>query len=192
MKRFIVMTCGYAEGAYVSGLIYQCEFFGNPGYLSYEEAITDLALDLYAKFYDDYISVYQNRYDRDDLKQCCRATLLDKKDAKFCCQCGQQIADREFNYDEFLDYVRSLHTKITDTYGDAEWANSRGLVWWPYGTLDIIGAPKEDVICIAEGAEDVILTALLDAKPELVEQTGQEFQNDDWEMFKAGKPPTYR
>jgi len=35
------MTTGYAESASTSCLIYQCGFFGNPGYSTYKEAITE-------------------------------------------------------------------------------------------------------------------------------------------------------
>jgi hypothetical protein len=194
MLRFIVMSCGYVENATTSVLIYQCEFFGNPGYTSYKEAITDLALDMYGKFHDDYLSTYENRYSK-DVKRCCCATLIANKEAKFCSECGSQIVDKEFHYDQFMEYVSSLHSSTCDSYGEAEWTNGGELHWWPWGTDRFIGAPKEDVIYIAENAEVILLSALLDAKPELRNEKYElafSDRNWDWDHFKNEKPPSYR
>lgn len=192
MYRFIVMICGYVESSMTSNLIYQCGFFGNPGYTSRKEAITDLALDLYAKFYDDHLSIYENRYGR-DVKKCCRESLIANKEAKFCSDCGSQIKDKAFDYEQFMEYVIGLHNTTCDSYGDAEWAGGRDLTWWPYWIGDFIGAPKEDVILIAECAEVVLLAALLDAKPELKNEEDEiPFGSDDWERFKKEDQPEYR
>lgn len=192
--RFIVMTCGYVENASTSVLIYQCGFSGKSGYSSYREAITDLALDLYSKFYDEHLSIYENRYSR-SVKDCCRKVLIDNKEAKYCSECGSQISDKKFLYDEFKEYVSNLHCTTCDSYGDAEYAAGRNLIWWPYWTNDFIGAPKEEVIYIAESAEQVLLDALLDAKPELKDPDEDTYESDfpsDWERFKNNNPPTYR
>ena len=192
MLRFIVMSCGYVEDASTSVLIYQCEFFGNPGYTSYKEAITDLALDMYGKFYDDYLSVYENRYGN-DVKECCRQALIANKTAKFCSGCGRQILNKEFHYHQFMEYVFNLHSSTCDSYGEAEWAAGKDLHWWPWGTDRFIGAPKEDVIYIAENAEVILLAALLDAKPELQSEIYQlPFGSRDWDFFKNENPPNYR
>lgn len=191
MYRFIVMVCGYVESAMTSNLIYQCGFFGNPGYSSRKEAITDLALDLYAKFYDDYLSIYENRYAK-EVKSCCRTALVANKEAKFCSDCGKQLKDKLFNSEKFMEYVCGLHSTTCDSYGDAEETSTRSLMWWPYWLDDFIGAPKEDVILIAENAEAVLLAALLEAKPELKSEEDEDFINSDWEQFKEEKQPGYR
>ena len=193
--RFIVMITGYVESASTACLIYQCGFFGNPGYDNYKDAITDLALDLYAKYYDDHMSAYERRYNR-DVKECCRKTLIDNKEAKFCSACGSQIADKKFDAEAFMDYVRDLMNTTCDSYGDAEYAGGRNFTWWPYWIGDFIGAPKEDVIVMAENAEVTILAALIEAKPELKSEDDDYFVNetfwDDWEEFKNNKQPNYR
>jgi hypothetical protein len=192
MLRFIVMHCGYVESSATSALIYQCEFFGNPGYTSYKEAITDLALDLYAKFYDDYLSVYENRY-RKEVKECCRKALIANKEAKFCSECGGQIVDKKFNCDQFMEYVSNLHASTCDSYGEAEWTTTREMTWWPWWSEEFIGAPKEDIIYIGESAESVLLMALLEAKPELQNhEDPRSYDGNDWDSFKNEVQPTYR
>ena len=189
--RFIIMNTGYVESSSTSTLIYQCGFFGNPGYASYKEAITDLALDLYAKFYDDVLSVYHNRYAR-EIKDCCRKSLIDNNDAKFCSDCGQELHDKPFDPEEFMEYIVHLQNSTADSYGDAEYANKRHLTWWPYWVGDFIGAPKEEVIAIAENAELLLTSALMEAKPELKEDVDDYGSNDDWEQFKNNEQPSYR
>lgn len=185
MYRFIVMTCGYVESAMTSTLIYQCQFFGHPGYTSRKEAVTNLALDLYAKYYDEHLSIYERRYSR-GVKECCRESLIANKEAKFCPACGSQIKDKDFHYDNFMEYVTGLHSTTTDSYGDAEYASGRNLTWWPYWNNDFIGAPKEDVILIGENAEVVLLVALLEAKPELKNEEDEiPYGEDDWEKLKV-------
>lgn len=180
------MTCGYVENAQVSALIYQCQFFDNPGYSTYKEAITDLALDLYAKFYEDFLSAYQNRYSSND--KCCRDVLIADKDAHYCPKCGKRITDKEFNYEEFQSYIVNLHGSTCESYGDAEDAGDRVLTWWPFWINDFIGAPKEEVIHLQEYAELILLAALLDAKPELKNKDSENYMNDygceKWEQYK--------
>lgn len=186
MYRFIVMICGYVENAMTSTLIYQCQFFGNPGYSSKKEAVTDLALDLYSKYYDDHLSVYERRYSR-DVKDCCRAALIANKEAKYCSDCGNQISDRKFDPEAFMEYITALHSSTCDSYGDAEYAGGRNLKWWPYWTDEFIGAPKEDVIFIGENAEVVLLEALIEAKPEIKAQVDEgdlPYSSTDWEEIK--------
>ena len=174
------MISGYAEDATTSSLIYQCSFFGKLGYQTCKEAITDLALDLYAKYYDEYISIYENRYSN-NVKGCCRECVIKNNEAKYCSDCGREIKDREFVYENFMFYVKELHSTTSDSYGDAEYAAGRELNWWPYWTADFIGAPKEEIIFIPENAEVVLLAALLDAKPEL---KIEDFNCSEWEDFK--------
>lgn len=195
--RFIMMSCGYAESGQTSWLIYQCQFFGRYNYYSsYKEAITDLALDLYAKFYDDHLSIYQNRYNK-EVKDCCRKTLVSNKEAKFCFSCGERIVDKIFDDNEFMNYVCELHNTTSDSYGDAEETSTRDLTWWPFWGTEFIGTPKEEVICIAENAEIVLLDALVEAKPELKEAAenvniNHNFFESDWEKFKKDIQPSYK
>ena len=192
MYRFVVMHCGYVENSNTSALIYQCMFFGRSGYLSMKEAITDLALDMYAKFYDERLSIYENRYSK-DVKKCCRESLIANQNAKFCSECGSQIVDKQFASEEFKDFVTNLHCSTCDSYGEAEGTATREFAWWPYWTSDFIGAPKEDIIYIAENAEVILLAALLEAKPELqIDDFAIDYVDSEWEQFKSGTQPTYR
>lgn len=192
--RFIMMTCGYVESAMTSVLLYQCEFFGHPGYASYQEAITNLALDLYSKYYDEVLSIYNNRYAR-RVEECCRRELTKNEKASFCSTCGKAIMDKKFDAEAFCRFITDLHGTDCNSYREAEHANGRQFTWWPWQSDDFIGAPKKDVIWIAEKAEYVLLYALLDAKPELRNNEVDEdyyLARADWERFKAGKPPTYK
>lgn len=191
MFRFIVLHTGYVENNSTACLIYRCEFFGNAGYDNYKDAITDLALDIYAKFYDEVLSTYQNRY-ASEVRDCCRKTLIANKDAKYCLHCGDKIVDKKFDYEEFKDYVVNLMNATCDSYGNAEITSTRNLTWWPYQSFNIFGAPKEDIIQLSEYGEIFLLLALLDAKPELTSDQDDETSEitfEDWEKFKSGINP---
>jgi hypothetical protein len=192
MLRFIVMTTGYVENASTSLLVYQCGFFGKEGYTSYKEAITDLALDMYAKFHEEVLSVYQNRY-RSEVKECCRDSLIDNSKAKFCSICGCRLLDKEFHPQDFIEYIRELQNSTCDDYGESEYCGDRKMTWWPWWAGDLIGAPKEDVIYIAENAEVILLHALLEARPELYTGDLEDYISDtEWEKFKNNQQPSYR
>lgn len=193
MYKHIVMGAGFAESATAGVLVYSCEYFGNPGYATMKEAITDLALDLYSKYYDDVLSVYQRRYSG-GLKDCCLKTIVGSKTAKFCSECGGKITDKKFDTEEFESYIQDLSTSTIDSYGDAENTSTRDLTWWPYDVADLIGAPKEEVIYIAEHAQAILCAALLDAKPELRPEywDDDDFSIEDWKLFKNEVQPSYR
>lgn len=194
--RFIMMSCGYVENSAVSWLIYQCNFLGKDSYSSYKEAITDLALDLYSKYYDECLSTYENRYSV-YMKDCCRKSLIADKEAKFCSSCGGRLLDKTFDADEFMEYVCNLHNTTCDSYGDAEDTSTRNLTWYPFWGTDFIGTPKEEVICIAENAEVVLLDALVEAMPALKAASNDADVNRSsfetaWERFKRDEQPSYR
>lgn len=180
MYRFIAMHCGYVESNSVSLLVYQCGFCGIRGYETMHEAVTDLALDLYEKYYVDQLSIYENRYTKKLLK-CCRVELVKNPEVNFCSKCGKELQDAKFNSDDFTEYVRDLHGATADGYGEAEATPRRQFHWWPFWTRDFIGAPKEEIIYIPENAEYVVLGALLDAKPEL---RTNDWVFDGWEGLK--------
>jgi hypothetical protein len=180
------MHCGYVESCRTSLLVYQCDFFGIPGYESMKQAITDLALDLYNKYYEECLSIYENRYLR-GLKDCCRNALIADHDAKFCSKCGIKLKDKDFDTESFMHYISDLHGSTCDDYGSAD---ESGFHWWPYCSGAFIGAPKEEVIYIAECAEYVLLSALIEAKPELAEAE-ESYRNRDWLKFREEIQPSY-
>jgi hypothetical protein len=137
--------------------------------------------------------VYENRYGK-DVKECCRKVLIADKHAKFCSACGKQIADKKFRYEDFKDYVCKLPGSTCDSYGEAEGTADRpNFAWWPWWIGDFVGTPKEEVIVIPEQGEVVLLAALLEAKPELRDETDDEtdFGLCDWDEFKNNKQPNY-
>lgn len=186
MKRFIVMTFGYAYDAAVAPMIYQVQ--RNSWFESMKSAITNLALDLYAKYCEEHkYQRYQN------VKPCCE--LNNNKHAVFCMKCGNRLAPPSFDPDEFMAYVKELRVTTADAYGDVSGGTEeRAFAWTPYWTKNFIGAPKEEVIYIAENAERVLLSALLEYKPELLPEKEHIYwaaMRTDWEKFRAEKQPTY-
>lgn len=190
---FIMMSCGYVEQAQTSWLMYGTPFLGSDGFSTMEEAIKELALDLYSKFYDDSLNTYERRY---SLKNCCHISLNRIKSSNYCSECGDKLDDKQFIAEEFRDYIRGMHNTTADSYGESEQTSMRQLVWWPYSMHEFREASKESIIWIAESAEHVLLDALYDAKPELaVNADEDEYQNyaeGDWEQFKSGQQPSYR
>ena len=189
--KFIIMSCGYVESNHTSLLVYGTHFHGHEGFDTAVEAVKELSLDLYAKFHDEYLSTYNNRYGA-DLKECCSKSLVNDKDAKFCATCGSRLEDKKFDGDAFMDFIRDLHGSTCDSYGESEWANGRDFVWWPWCNIgNLIGAPKETVVIIPESAEECLLEALAEAKPELFPTPSTEVDpyhiESRWEALKAGK-----
>lgn len=183
----IMMSCGFAESNQTSWLMYGTGYFGHPGFKTRAEAVTELALDLYAKYHDEVLDAYERRYSK---KECCREALISNKNANFCPTCGSTIADRVFDPQEFRDFVIDLHGTTCDSYGAAEWFKDRKPVFWPWSVRDFQEAHKDQVIWIPENAEHVILAALYDVKPELkpVQDDYEIDVSDEWETLKNNKP----
>lgn len=187
--KFIMINCGYVESNKTAPLIYGCQFMGYEGFSTCREAITELALDLYAKFHYEILDVYENRYAQ-DLKKCCLDMLIRDKNANFCPLCGSAIKDKDFNEESFMDFIRDLHGTDCDSYGEAEHAKDRHFVWWPWSTHEFLESPRDSIIWIEENAEHVLLCALYDAKPELrskvfdVYGTVNTYSLPEWENFK--------
>ncbi len=192
MIKFIAFHTGYAETCSTSMMVYQCGFFGHPGYTSPKEAFVNLALDLFAKFYDDVLSY------RIPTNKCCEgASVLGsggssqlREKYKVCDVCGIPLQERPFSPEDFMSYIRGLHGQTCDSYGDAEDTSTRDpLTWWPFWTNRFIGTPKEEIIFLRENAEWALLDALYYAKPELrVGDEGRQL-NKDWEVIKQNKAP---
>jgi hypothetical protein len=187
MKRFIVMTFGFAEDASVAPLIYQYQ--RGAGLASMKSAITSLALDLYAKYREDsQYQLYQKT------KQCCKQTLNSTQHAKFCMECGSRLVFPSFSPDDFMSYIKELRSTTFDSYGEMDGTADRDFDWTPCWTRDFIGAPKEEVIYIAECAERVLVVALLEANPELLPEKQWVYWSSistDWGKFRKEEEPTY-
>jgi len=200
MFSFIMMSCGHVESNSTSWLMYGIQGIDRGGFETMEEGIKELALDLYAKFYDDHLSIYEKRYGR-DVDKCCRdnmkvvcedGTKHTPGTVYTCPTCGKDKKDEAFDPEEFRQYICSLHGSTCDDYGDVEYTRTRNhLSWWPYPTVkQFRDAPKDSVIWIGENAEHVLLSALYDAKPELKQLSDyQDYSEEDWEKLKEGKQP---
>lgn len=190
--RFIAFSCGYVESSMTSTLVYGTPFLGNKSFTTRGEAITELALDLFAKF--------QSERPRDAVRQCCKkhASSRDPEEFQYCPQCGRLLDDGTFDVHGFTEFIVELHNKDCDSYGEAEWFEGRDPEFWPWSFGEFIDADKSEVIYIAELAEHVLLAALLDAKPELKKWADEEIKegdawSSDWdEKFKKDKQPSYR
>ena len=174
----IAVTCGYVEDAYVARLIFSTpdrRRFATPG-----EAVTELALDMYAKYREDCIE--------DKPKECCVKSFK-KKEAKFCSACGRSAIRMAFNSERFMEFIQELHCTTNDSYGCAEWADDRTSVFLPW-YHDLIGIQENEIVDISENAEQVLLCALFEAKPELMgkddKHDHERFLKDpeSWTMWK--------
>jgi hypothetical protein len=134
-----MMQCGYVENASVSWLIFSLPW-RKEGFATKEEAIRELALDLYSSYIEDK-TPYTPR--------------------------GEAKEEIVFDNVEFMEFVANRHYQTTDSYGDAEYANGRNLVWWPYWADRMLSAPREEILLIQEEAEVELLNALYLVMPEL-------------------------
>jgi hypothetical protein len=185
--RFIAFACGYAESCKTSTMVYGTPYFENKSFTTKADAITQLALELYAKF------KLENKV---FLNKCC--LKASKRKDKFCSKCGKEIYNiREFDVYKFLEFVTNLHNSTCDSYGQAEYFDTLEPQFSPWSFLDFWETDKSETIYIAENAEYVLLAALLESKNNLIElEDSVEFVNciqaRDWHIFKEDKQPTYR
>lgn len=177
MYRVIMMTCGYVESSRTSWLIYQCEFFGLPGFETRREALKELALDMYAKYQDEHAPRV-----KPIVNKCCKKAVTEKHD--FCPSCGRSLNVKDaFDSERFMEFVNSLHDTTADSYGESEYACDRSFKWWPFWSAELFNTRKEEVVYIPENAEQVVLGALYDAMPELKEMDdgfSEDFNEREW------------
>lgn len=161
MIKHLLISCGYVEGNYVSILAFN---HVDGGHETLKEAVTSLALDMYAKFVEDNPNDAGKKRKH---KVCCLKAIKKDSDANFCSFCGTRIQVVDyFDVDKFVEYVQNLHSSTCDSYGDGEWANERPLEWCPFGS-DFMNAEKSEVAFLYESAEVTLLYALLEANPEI-------------------------
>lgn len=190
--RFVAFSCGYVESSMTSTLVYGTPFLGNQRFATRGEAITELTLDLFAKF--------ESERPREAARKCCASYQSQRiqEEFEYCPKCGRQLNDGSFDVYGFTEFIVELHNKDCDSYGDAEWFEGRDPAFWPWSFDEFLKADKSEVVYIAENAEHVLLAALLDAKPELKKWADEEIkEGDTWsrdwdEKFKKDKQPSYR
>jgi len=186
--RFVAFACGYVESSMTSTLVYGTPFLGGTKFATRGEAITELALDLYAKYTTDRAYINKLR----TLKKCCDAAKNAKH--KYCPKCGTSLGNTpDFDANDFLEFVVNLHNTDCNDYGEAESFSDRDATFWPWSFSEFLEADKSEVVYVAENAEHVLLAALCDAKPELREFVEEDYGARDWEeQFKKDKQPSYR
>jgi len=185
--RFVAFACGYVESSMTSTLVYGTPFLGGTKFATRGEAITELALDLYAKFESDreYVDSLRKK------TACCDDAQ--KQGHTFYSKCGRKVQAEGFDYVGFLEFIDGLHNVDCDGYGEAESFGERDAVFWPWSFSEFLEADKSEVVYIAENAEHVLLAALCDAKPELREFVEEDYGARDWkEQFKKDKQPSYQ
>lgn len=192
--KFIAFSCGYVESCNTSIMVYGPQYSSQRGYDSPAEAITELALDLFAKF--------ESERPREAPRSCCENYRAKHKDYEHCPKCGRSFTQDGFDVYGFTEFVTNLHGATADSYGEAEFFGqgdeARDAAFWPWCFHEFLGADKSEVVWIAENAERVLLAALLDAKPDLKKWADEEIREGDswsadWEReFKKGKQSSYR
>lgn len=181
----IMMSCGYVENSMTSWLIFSTEDISNVYFETARDAVIQLALDLYAK-YEDELS-----YTRPKSNKCCESNAATNPDALYCLTCGRRLEENTFDEIRFMEFVTDLHVRNCDAYGEAEFANDREFMFWPFRGQSIVGAKKNEVVLIPENAEVVIRDALYEVKPELKDLSLYKDEGDrgphfktDWEKVK--------
>lgn len=178
--RIVMMCCGYVESSMTSWLIFST-MDKSKRFETARDAVVELALDLYAK-YDDELS-----YSRKAIGRCCQDTQALNKEAAYCMTCGNRFESNEFDELGFCEFVRDLHVRNCDAFGESEYANDRELVFWPWRSEEIIRAAEDEIVLISENAEGVILSALYESKPELRDPDLESecACDDDWVKVKT-------
>lgn len=180
MYKFIAMHCGYVESCKTSMLVYQTD----NKYSTIQTAITDLARDMFNKYYEDY-NLAEHK-----LKDCCKATSNSNDDAIFCMKCGRRLKYQNFDCIKFMQFITNLHDTDSDSYGESEFANGENLNWNPWTSFTFMKASKKSIIYIVENAEKVLVSALADIMPEL-KIDAQYCNHRDWLLFKQEIHPSY-
>ncbi len=157
--RIVMMSCGYVESNTTSWLIFSTH---EGVFVTAAEATMELALDLFAKYEEDVMSM-QYVYHKD----CCKAEIAKSLEAEYCSKCGTRVKAKEFDPEEFMQYVKGLHRTDCDGYGEAEATANRSFAFWPFRADDILGAEKDEVVFIAENGEVVMLNALYESREDL-------------------------
>lgn len=178
--HIVMMCCGYVESSMTSWLIFSTMDKGDK-FKTAGEAIVELALDLHAKYEDE------QSHSRGSGRKCCENTKSLHSQAKFCMGCGHRLDDGRFDELGFVEFVKDLHVRNCDAFGESECAGDRDFVFWPWRAEEIVGASKDEIVLLSENAEGVILSALYEAKPELRDS---EFASEcacdaDWAKVKA-------
>lgn len=179
------MSTGMHEDNSTSWLIYGTPYFQRvSGFSSMADAISSLALELYHKF--------EHELPKRPLDfKCCQTSK--SRSFKFCSECGRQLNGSKFDADEFKQFIVDLHDTTCDTYEEAEQFGEHEAIWWPWCFQELIKAKKSEIVWIPEAAEQVLLAALYDLKPELQTDTYSLRIGvpEMWSSFKKGVQPDY-
>ncbi len=172
--RIVMMSCGYVENNLTSWLIFST-FTRNERFDTAAQAVMELALDLHAKYEDEYLThpVYN---------ECCKKAKEDPA-TSFCPKCGSCLQPNVmFDATAFMDYVIGLHSTTCDSYGEAESTGKRDFAFWPWRAEEIVGASQDEIVLIGENAERVILDALYETREDLrkLEDRSDENEPDEW------------
>jgi len=117
-KNFsFLLNFGYAE----DGGLGFVPFVSKQKFTSAKAALVDLA-----NFFRDAFDAKENA---PQTKLCCASTKALEPDALFCIKCASRLKNKEFDFEEYIDFVRmiggsdcnSYHGDIVDWDPDARW-----------------------------------------------------------------------
>lgn len=156
----ISLSCGYCEDGKTSQIILAS--YG--GFESPGNAVTELALDFYAKFCDDVVT-----------RPCaCPVDRWKGVNINYCPTCGCSMRETKFDPKKFTMYIRELQDSTADSYGDHEFANGRQLVFAPWRLRTLVGIKEGDIIDLKDHSEEIVLCALLEKIPGLMDEEMKE------------------
>jgi len=166
--KAIALTFGYVESATSAVLIFTPEH----AFETRKEALHSLAEYLYTKYsfeikeHVDHINRYKTY-----MAPCCRKAW-DKRDQnnppEKCPRCGASYsveAESQFSIDDWYNYLDNIFHSTANSYGDSEVDCDCNWNPWDFD----FSITKDEMIIINKDGEVVLLKALMNIHPELLE-----------------------
>lgn len=147
--KYIVLSMGYVESGSVTSLILE-----NQTGIEFEtakEALRNLASGVFKKYWYEY---HQDLEPTKHLyKQCCKKTVLDNTQAKFCMECGKSFKPVLIIKDQFISFLSGLCTATADDWGGDDIPG-----WWPWVSVTTVmkNATVAEVLEISESGAEVV------------------------------------
>lgn len=179
----IALSFGYVENNTTSWLIYKSN---DKTPETRCEALESLVAYLWDKYSNEMNKSHERSLGYSYGNKCCQRNWLDNKYVNYikrtenpisCPTCNMTYpVTWDFDPEEWVDYLRSLHNSIADDYGEHEYVEN------PYGWSPWIfnfDVPQHQTIIIKELAEDILTLILYKMHPELGEFEDYTLSNDD-------------
>lgn len=133
-KRYtLVLNFGYVESQSLSYMPWTSR-------RTYKDAKNAL-IDLATFFKEQYL--IENE---EEPKKCCKATKTKDGSAEFCTKCGHRLADKKFDGENFVDWLRQMSGSDNDSINQfVQWDEGHR---WQFGDLE--GSPNQRFVYQAE------------------------------------------